>query len=581
MMVTRLLELREVPTPGRRRRRARARVLPRVARAAGRAGGGTVIGRCAGTVIERTPSGEVLVEVGGVGYRVLVPMSAVPGLHPGAPRVPLHAPARARGRDGALRVPDARRARHVRGADRRDRRRPEARARDPLGAHAERAAALPRRRRPRRAHARARRRQAHRAAAARRAKSRLEVPDLDLRRCRARRQRARAEVREALTGLGYSTDEVRDVLGQLTEDGEVEDLLRDALRLLAGATRMRDELLSPAADPVEAAEETTLRPRRLDEFVGQPRLREHLEIMLGAAAQARAGRRPRAARGAARSRQDHARRHHRDRDGRAPPADERARARAGRRPRRDPHQPRRRRRAVHRRGPPPAPHRSKRCSIRRWRTSSSTSSSARARRRARSASTSRASRSSARRRAPASSPDRCATASASSPASTTTTPDDLAAILTRVAQILGVELDPEGRRRDRVARARHAAHREPLAQARARLRRGARRRSCRRPTTARDALALFEVDELGLDKVDRAMLTALCRRSPAGRSASARSRSRSVKRRRPSKTCTNRSCCSAGCSNARRAAGSRPPAAFEHLGLHAPERPGDAPGLFA
>ena len=46
---------------------------------------------------------------------------------------------------------------------------------------------------------------------------------------------------------------------------------------------MRDELLSPQADPVEAAEETTLRPRRLDEFVGQPRLREHLEIMLTAA----------------------------------------------------------------------------------------------------------------------------------------------------------------------------------------------------------------------------------------------------------------------------------------------------------
>ena len=29
--------------------------------------------------------------------------------------------------------------------------------------------------------------------------------------------------------------------------------------------------------------------------------------------------------------------------------------------------------------------------------------------------------------------------------------------------------------------------------------------------TARDALALFEVDELGLDKVDRAILDALCR----------------------------------------------------------------------
>jgi Holliday junction DNA helicase RuvB len=48
---------------------------------------------------------------------------------------------------------------------------------------------------------------------------------------------------------------------------------------------MREELLSPAADPVEAAEETTLRPRHLDEFVGQPRLREHLEIMLTASRQ--------------------------------------------------------------------------------------------------------------------------------------------------------------------------------------------------------------------------------------------------------------------------------------------------------
>ena len=48
---------------------------------------------------------------------------------------------------------------------------------------------------------------------------------------------------------------------------------------------MREELLSAAADPVEAAEETTLRPRRLDEFVGQPRLKEHLDIVLQAAKQ--------------------------------------------------------------------------------------------------------------------------------------------------------------------------------------------------------------------------------------------------------------------------------------------------------
>ena len=46
---------------------------------------------------------------------------------------------------------------------------------------------------------------------------------------------------------------------------------------------MREELLQPAADPVERAEETTLRPRRLADFVGQPRLKEHLDIMLGAA----------------------------------------------------------------------------------------------------------------------------------------------------------------------------------------------------------------------------------------------------------------------------------------------------------
>ncbi|HET6873237.1 MAG TPA: Holliday junction branch migration DNA helicase RuvB [Acidimicrobiales bacterium] len=41
--------------------------------------------------------------------------------------------------------------------------------------------------------------------------------------------------------------------------------------------------LSPSADPIESAEEVTLRPRRLDEFVGQSLLKEHLQIMLEAA----------------------------------------------------------------------------------------------------------------------------------------------------------------------------------------------------------------------------------------------------------------------------------------------------------
>ncbi len=45
----------------------------------------------------------------------------------------------------------------------------------------------------------------------------------------------------------------------------------------------REELLTPEPDPIEAAEEISLRPRRLDEFVGQPQLKEHLGIMLEAA----------------------------------------------------------------------------------------------------------------------------------------------------------------------------------------------------------------------------------------------------------------------------------------------------------
>ncbi len=45
----------------------------------------------------------------------------------------------------------------------------------------------------------------------------------------------------------------------------------------------REELLSPRSDPLEVAEESSLRPRRLDEFVGQSQLKEHLGIVLEAA----------------------------------------------------------------------------------------------------------------------------------------------------------------------------------------------------------------------------------------------------------------------------------------------------------
>ena len=191
-------------------------------------------------------------------------------------------------------------------------------------------------------------------------KARLDVPIVDLIEAGGAHH-ARAEVREALTGLGYAPDEVRAVIGATARRGRRRrpparraQAPRGSAVSGGGEDEHRDELLRADADPAEVAEETTLRPRRLDEFVGQPRLKEHLEIMLGAArgrGQAvdhmlfagppglgkttLAGHRGRRARGRV-------------------PHHERSRARARRRPRRHPHQPRRRRRALHRRDPPPA-----------------------------------------------------------------------------------------------------------------------------------------------------------------------------------------------------------------------------------
>lgn len=48
---------------------------------------------------------------------------------------------------------------------------------------------------------------------------------------------AHAEVRAALAGLGYGPDEVRAVLRVLPEAGSVEELLTSALRQMAGAGR--------------------------------------------------------------------------------------------------------------------------------------------------------------------------------------------------------------------------------------------------------------------------------------------------------------------------------------------------------
>jgi Holliday junction DNA helicase RuvA len=65
-------------------------------------------------------------------------------------------------------------------------------------------------------------------------KSRLAVPVLD----DSGRSAGStiAEVREALAGLGYGTDEIRDVLRELPSEGDSAELLRDALKSL-GARR--------------------------------------------------------------------------------------------------------------------------------------------------------------------------------------------------------------------------------------------------------------------------------------------------------------------------------------------------------
>lgn len=57
----------------------------------------------------------------------------------------------------------------------------------------------------------------------------LDLPDVDLPGVGAS---PTAEVREALEGLGYQSQEIRSVLADLPADGEVEDLLRAALQAL-------------------------------------------------------------------------------------------------------------------------------------------------------------------------------------------------------------------------------------------------------------------------------------------------------------------------------------------------------------
>jgi Holliday junction DNA helicase RuvA len=196
-----------------------------------------VIGSLRGSVLERMLSGEVLVEVAGVGYRVFVPVSALAVLEPGTD-VFLYTHQHVR--DDAL---------TLFGFLTRDERDTFESLISASGVGPKLALAIL---------------SVHSPTSLRRClaeddvdslvavpgvgkrtaqrllvdlKTRLAVPDLDLTAVPgSAAPNARAEVRDALAGLGYSGDEVRDVFAQLGDEGTVEDLLRDALRALAGRT---------------------------------------------------------------------------------------------------------------------------------------------------------------------------------------------------------------------------------------------------------------------------------------------------------------------------------------------------------
>ncbi|MGH8989976.1 MAG: Holliday junction branch migration protein RuvA [Acidimicrobiia bacterium] len=190
-----------------------------------------MIGSLRGAVLERTTTGEVLVEVGGVGYRVAVPAGALVVLEPGQPAFLF---THLLVREDALALygfPD------------RDQRDTFEMLMAASGVGPKLALAIL---------------SVHSPATLRRAVAEGDLDALTLvpgvgKRTAQRLMielaaklvlpvlesgpdgpsHARGEVRAALDGLGYDPAEVREVLLRLPEDGPVELMLRDALKLLA------------------------------------------------------------------------------------------------------------------------------------------------------------------------------------------------------------------------------------------------------------------------------------------------------------------------------------------------------------
>ena len=158
-------------------------------------------------------------------------------------------------------------------------------------------------------------------------------------------------------------------------------------------------------------------------------------------------------------------------------------------------------------------------------------------------------------------------------------PDELTAILARAALILGVTLDAEGAR-EIAQRSRGTPRIANRLLKRVRDYAEVRADGIVDEKIARDALALFEVDGRGLDKVDRAILGALCR-TFGGRAVGLGTLAVAVGEA-PETVEDMYEPFLLQCGLLERTPRGRvaTPAAYEHLGLHAPDAPGEAPGLF-
>lgn len=192
-----------------------------------------MIGSVRGTVLERTPAGEVLVEVGGVGYRVLVPSGTLAAAEPGTPTflvTHLHV------RDDAM---------VLYGFATREERDTFEILIATTGVGPKLALAMLSAHSPnslRRAVAEGDldalclvpgvgKRTAQRLLVDLR--SRLDLPDLEVDLVEGDHAGARSETRAALAELGYGTEEIRTALADVPADAPVEEQLRRALQRLA------------------------------------------------------------------------------------------------------------------------------------------------------------------------------------------------------------------------------------------------------------------------------------------------------------------------------------------------------------